>query len=225
MENLKFKINSEGTVYLTISAILTIILFPFFPIIGIIFLIFTLIIVIFFRDPVRIVPIDDMILSPADGVITSIKETTAPNESGIKNKFTKVSIFLNIFNVHINRIPTYGKVRNIKYIYGKFISATLNKSSENNERNIIVIEKNNSDIIILTQIAGLIARRIVCNLKNNEDLIQGERFGMIKFGSRVDIYLPKSYPLLVAIGQTVIGGETIISNPNKISNLSKTTKK
>ena len=144
-------------------------------------------------------------------------------ETNISEEFIKISIFLNIFNVHVNRIPTYGKVKDIKYIEGKFINANLNKSSDDNERNIIVIEKNNSDLIIVTQIAGLIARRIVCNIKNNDDLIQGERLGIIKFGSRVDLYLPQNYNLMAFVGQKVYGGETIISNPNNILKIKNTT--
>ncbi len=222
MKNIQFKINSEGRIYVIISFIFTIIIFPFFPIIGVIFVILTLFIAYFFRDPKRIIPVEDMIVSPADGIITYIGESNSPKESGINNKFLKISIFLNIFNVHVNRVPTYGNVKKICYITGKFISATLDKSSNDNERNIVVIEKNNSDLIIVTQIAGLIARRIVCNLKENENLLQGDRLGIIKFGSRVDLYLPLDYQPLVGLGQTVIGGETIISNPNEILKISKT---
>ena len=222
MEKMKFKIHSEGWIYVIIFMILTIIFFPFFPIIGILLAILTLFIINFFRDPQRLIPVDDIIVSPADGTITYIGESEAPKESEINERFLKISIFLNIFNVHVNRVPTYGKVKKINYISGKFISATLDKSSEDNERNIIVIEKNNSDLIIVTQIAGLIARRIVCDLQNNEELLQGDRLGIIKFGSRIDLYLPLNYKPLVAVGQTVIGGETIISNPNKISKISKT---
>ena len=222
---MKFKIHREGWVYVIIFSILTIIFFPFFPLIGILLAILTLFIINFFRDPQRLIPVDDIIVSPADGTITYIGESEAPKESEINKRFLKISIFLNIFNVHVNRVPTYGKVKKINYISGKFISATLDKSSEDNERNIIVIEKNNSDLIIVTQIAGLIARRIVCDLQNNEELLQGDRLGIIKFGSRVDLYLPLNYKPLVVVGQTVIGGETIISNPNKISKISKTIKK
>lgn len=219
---MQFKINSEGRIYVIIFLILTIIFFPFFPIIAILFIILTLFIIYFFRDPKRIIPVDDMIVSPADGIITYIGESNLPKESGINHKSLKISIFLNIFNVHVNRVPTYGIVKKINYVSGRFVSATLDKSSDVNERNIIVIEKSNSDLIIVSQIAGLIARRIVCNLKENENILQGDRLGIIKFGSRVDLYLPLKYELLVGLGQTVIGGETIISNPNAISKLSKT---
>ena len=222
---MQFRIHNEGWVYFISILILTIIFTPFFPIFGFILLIISLYIFYFFRDPIRSVPTENVVVSPADGTITYIGQSNAPTETNISDKFLKISIFLNIFNVHVNRVPTYGKVKNIFYISGKFINATLNKSSEENERNIIVIEKNNFDLIIVTQIAGLIARRIVCDLKNNEDLLQGDRLGIIKFGSRVDLYLPLNYKPLVVVGQTVIGGETIISNPNKISEISKTFRK
>ena len=217
-----FSIHREGWIYVIFFCILTIIFFPFSLFLGIVFTFITLFIINFFKDPKRVVPVDDMVISPADGTITYIGHSVPPKETKIQNKYLKISIFLNIFDVHVNRIPTYGKVNEIIYISGKFINATLNKSSDENERNIIVIEKNNSDLIIVTQIAGLIARRIVCNLKKNQDLIQGNKFGIIKFGSRVDLYLPLSYKPLVNVGQTVIGGETIISNPNKIFEISKT---
>ena len=219
MEKLFFKIHNDGWSYIVISIILAIVFIPFFPIIGVFFIILTVFIINFFRDPKRSVPIEDMIVSPADGVITYIGNSSGPKELSLGKKYTKISIFLNIFNVHVNRVPTYGKVKKINYISGKFFNATLNKSSEENERNHIIIEKNNSDLVIITQIAGLIARRIVCDLKNDENISQGDRMGIIKFGSRVDIYLPKNYNIMVNIGQTVVGGETIISNPNNIKEI------
>ena len=173
---MQFKIHSEGKVYVIIFSILTIIFFPFFPIIGFFLAIITLYIFYFFRDPKRTIPTSDLVLSPADGIITSISEIMAPRECNIDNKFIKISIFLSIFNVHVNRIPTYGKVKNITYVPGKFINAKMDKSSSDNERNIITIEKNNSDIIVLTQIAGLIARRIHCDLKVNQEILQGEEY-------------------------------------------------
>jgi len=222
MDKLYFKIHREGFVYVILFCILTIIFLPFITIIGIIFAILTFFIIIFFRDPKRCVPIDDLIISPADGVITYIGQNMPPKECGINEKFIKISIFLNIINVHVNRVPTFGRVKNIFYVPGKFISATLDKSSDKNEKNVVIIEKNNSDIVVVTQIAGLIARRIICDVKNNEELLLGDKLGIIKFGSRVDLYLPLNYKLLVSTGQTVIGGETIISNPNNIVKISKT---
>jgi len=218
------RIHNEGWVYLISSIILSIITLPFFPIIGIFLLILSFGFYYFFRDPIRSVPMDDVVVSPADGQVVSINESFAPNECKLKEQFNKISIFLNIFNVHVNRIPISGYVKSINYIPGKFFNASLDKASNDNERNIIVVEASNKDKIIFSQIAGLIARRIVCDLKNNQEVIKGTRFGIIKFGSRVDLYLPKKYNLLISVGQTLIGGETIISNPNNVININKTKK-
>jgi len=221
---MQFKIHHEGRIYFIICSILTIVCLPFFPFIGFFILVLSTYIFYFFRDPTRIIPTEDVIVSPADGLITYIGESEAPKECNTKKIFIKISIFLNIFNVHVNRTPIAGKIKSIIYVPGKFINATLEKSSQDNERNIITIEKNNKDIVIVSQIAGLIARRIVCNLKINQQIIKGDRFGIIKFGSRVDIYLPKNYNIMVGVGQTVIGGETIISNPNNIFNIKNSKK-
>ena len=217
---MQFKIHNEGWVYLVSTIILTIIIVPFFYYLGILFFFLSLFIFYFFRDPNRSIPIDDFIISPADGTITFIGDTNIPKEiPGNSKTYTKISIFLSILDVHVNRMPIDGKISNINYISGKFINATLNKSSNQNERNIIEI-KNNNDTIYLVQIAGLVARRIVCDLKENQEVKKGDRIGIIKFGSRVDLYLPKNYNILVSNGQKVIGGETIISNPKNISSVS-----
>ena len=221
---MQFRIHNEGWVYFISILILTIISIPFFPILSLILFIISLYIFYFFRDPIRMVPTENVVVSPADGTITYIGQSNAPKETNISNKFLKISIFLNIFNVHVNRTPIAGKIKNIVYVPGKFINATLEKSSSDNERNIITIEKENKDIVIVSQIAGLIARRIICDLKINQQIIKGDRFGIIKFGSRVDIYLPLNYEPLVSVGQNVRGGETIISNPNNISKINKTLK-
>ena len=217
-----FRIHNEGWVYLVVSVILTIVTFPFFPIVGLFLLIISFCFFYFFRDPIRIIPNENVIVSPADGKIVFLGKSNLPEECDIKGKYLKISIFLDIFNVHVNRMPISGIVKDIKYISGKFFKANVEKSSKENEKNIIVIENKKKEKIIVTQIAGLIARRIVCDLKINQEVLKGERFGIIKFGSRVDLYLPLNYKILVAVGQTVIGGETIISNPNKISKISKT---
>ena len=219
-----FRIHNEGWVYVAVSVILTIIIFPFFPIVGLFLLIISFCFFYFFRDPIRIIPNENVIVSPADGKIVFLGDSNLPEEFGIKGKFLKISIFLDIFNVHVNRIPISGIVKDVKYISGKFFSANVDKSSKENERNIIVIENEKKEKIIVTQIAGLIARRIVCDLKINQKVLKGDRFGIIKFGSRVDLYLPINYNIMVNIGQTVIGGETILSNPNHISNISQSTK-
>ena len=168
----------------------------------------------FFRDPERVVPLgDDILISPADGLITNISET-----KDSKKKYTKVSIFLSVFNVHIQRIPISGEIVKIDYFEGKFINATLDKASEENERLKLTI-KSKANLIHVTQIAGLIARRIICNVKLKDNTNQGDRYGIIKFGSRVDIEFPDNFDLLVSVGQQCIGGETIIAQENKTSKI------
>ena len=222
---MQLKIHNAGWVYLVSTIILTIIVIPFFIFIGIFFAILSIYIFYFFRDPNRIIPLDDFIVSPADGTITYIGETNNPLDIENNNEvYTKVSIFLSIFDVHVNRMPIDGTIKEIKYIPGKFINATLDKSSEQNEKNIIKISNGTYNYFVV-QIAGLIARRIVCNVNKNQDLKKGERIGIIKFGSRVDLYLPKSNKILVSKGQKVIGGETIISNPKNIREITATVTK
>ena len=221
---MQLKIHKEGWVYFIISLIISIVTFPIFKFIGLILFIFSFYVYYFFRDPKRSIPIDDFILSPADGIVTFIGKSKLPINYDTNDDFIKVSIFLNIFNVHVNRLPANGVIKVIKYIKGKFINATFDKSSRDNERNIILIEKNNKDIIVVTQIAGLIARRIICEVKENQISQQGHRFGIIKFGSRVDIYLPSKYKLLISMGQIMVGGETIISNPNNITQITENIK-
>ena len=205
-----FRFHKEVSAALIILFLLVVFFYfiykPLF-ILSLILLIFTF---YFFRDPERVVPIgDDILVSPADGLITNITET----KEG-KKTYIKVSIFLSIFNVHIQRLPISGEVTKVDYIEGKFINATLDKASDENERLKITI-KNGNNLIYVTQIAGLIARRIVNYVKPNENINQGERYGIIKFGSRVDIEFPNSFKLLVNEGQQCIGGETIIAQDNK----------
>ena len=216
---MQLRIHNEGWVYFIISCLITIVIIPFFTILGIILLILSIYIFYFFRDPIRAIPSDDVVVSPADGVVTFIGESNCPLENNSDpNKYKKISIFLSIFDVHVNRMPIDAEISSINYIPGKFLNATLDKSSKENERNIIYAKKNNENFYIV-QIAGLIARRIVCNLNNNQEVQRGQRIGIIKFGSRVDLYIPENYNILVAKGQRVVGGETIISNPNNIQNI------
>jgi len=205
-----FRFHKEVSAALIILFLLVVFFYfiykPLF-IISLIFLIFTF---YFFRDPERVVPIgDDILVSPADGLITNITEI----KEG-KKPYTKVSIFLSIFNVHIQRLPISGEVTKVDYIEGKFINATLDKASDENERLKITL-KNGNNLIYVTQIAGLIARRIVNYVKPNENINQGDRYGIIKFGSRVDIEFPNNFKLLVNEGQQCIGGETIIAQDLK----------
>ena len=165
----------------------------------------------FFRDPERF-PINDenYLLSPADGVVSQITEINGPKELGLeKKKFTRVSIFMNVFDCHVNRVPTSGKIDKIFYKPGSYLNASLDKASEENERNYVKMSNSNGDELILVQIAGLIARRIVCAVKENEEIKQGNRFGMIRFGSRVDLYF-ENYQLMVNLNQKMVAGETII---------------
>ena len=219
-----FKIHKDGWVFIISAFIISFITFPFFQIISIFFAILGFFIIYFFRDPNRSIPIEDFIVSPADGKIVYIGESNLPDELGITGDYLKISIFLDVFNVHVNRMPVSGNVKQIIYIPGKFFRANVDKASKENERNIILLENKNKEKIAVVQIAGLIARRIVCELKNNQSVLKGDRFGMIKFGSRVDLYLPKNYLPLVSKDQIVIAGETIISNPNEIKTISKSQK-
>ena len=205
-----FRFHKEVSAALIILFLLVVFFYfiykPLF-ILSLILLIFTF---YFFRDPERVVPIgDDILVSPADGLITNITEI----KEG-KKTYIRVSIFLSIFNVHIQRLPISGVVTKVDYIEGKFINATLDKASDENERLKITI-KNGNNLIYVTQIAGLIARRIVNYVKPNENINQGDRYGIIKFGSRVDIEFPNSFKLLVNEGQQCIGGETIIAQDIK----------
>ena len=205
-----FRFHKEISAALIILFLLVIFFYFIYKPLFLIFLILLIFTFYFFRDPERVVPLgDDILVSPADGLITNISEYKEGKKS-----YTKVSIFLSVFNVHIQRLPLSGQITKIDYIEGKFINATLDKASEENERLRLTL-KSGSNVIYITQIAGLIARRIICYLKTNERVNQGERYGIIKFGSRVDIEFPNSYNLMVSIGQQCIGGETVIARDSK----------
>ena len=205
-----FRFHKEISAALIILFLLVIFFYFIYKPLFLIFLILLIFTFYFFRDPERVIPLgEDILVSPADGLITNISEYKEGKKS-----YTKVSIFLSVFNVHIQRLPLSGQITKIDYIEGKFINATLDKASEENERLRLTL-KSGSNVIYITQIAGLIARRIICYLKTNERVNQGERYGIIKFGSRVDIEFPNSYNLMVSIGQQCIGGETIIARDFK----------
>ena len=208
------KIHKEGYKFLAISILASFIALFFSKLIGFIFVLITVWVYYFFRDPERF-PInnDNYLVSPADGLITDISERSGPEELRLENTtYTKVSVFMNVFNCHVNRIPTSGKVEEIYYKPGKFLNASLDKASEENERNYFKIKsiKDNEEIIIV-QIAGLIARRIVCEVEQGQDLKQGDRIGMIRFGSRVDLYF-KNKKVLAKLGQNVVAGESLIAS-------------
>ena len=181
---------------------------------GWIGVILTLWCVYFFRDPPRITPSrGGLVVSPADGVIQMIERVVPPAEIGIGNQpLIRVSIFMNIFDVHVNRIPIAGQISNLAYRPGKFLNASLDKASQFNECQCIRLTTNEGPDIGFVQIAGLIARRIRCDLAENQIVSTGERFGLIRFGSRVDIYLPEALPTIVSVGQRMVGGETVIAD-------------
>jgi len=206
------KLHREGYRFLAIAAFGTFVVLLFSIFFGFISFLLTVWVYYFFRDPERY-PVNDenYLVSPADGVISQITEVNGPFELGLENKkFTRVSIFMNVINCHVNRVPCAGKVNKIFYQPGKYINASLDKASEENERNYVHLKSINGEDLILVQIAGLIARRIVCNVKESEDIKQGERFGIIRFGSRVDLYFEK-YKLLAKINQKTIAGESLIA--------------
>ena len=207
------KIHNEGYKFLAISIIVTFLVLFFSQTLGLILILITIWVYYFFRDPERYsINDDDFLVSPADGLITHISEQTGPMELQLENTtYTKISIFMNVFNCHVNRTPLTGTVEEIYYKPGKFLNASLDKASEENERNYYKIKNNNlGEEIIIVQIAGLIARRIVCEVEQGQNLKQGDRIGMIRFGSRVDIYF-KNKKLLVRKGQNVIAGESLIA--------------
>ena len=208
------KIHKEGYKFLAISIIATFVVLLFSKFIGFILIIITVWVYYFFRDPERYSINDESYLvSPADGLITDVSERSGPEELRLENTtYTKVSIFMNVFNCHVNRVPTACKIEEIYYKPGKFLNASLDKASEENERNYFKIKSNkNNEEIIIVQIAGLIARRIVCEAEQGQELKQGDRIGMIRFGSRVDLYF-KNKKVLAKIGQSVIAGESLIAS-------------
>ena len=210
------KLHKEGYRFLAIAAIATFILLLISKFFGILSLIITIWVYYFFRDPERFPIIDEnYLISPADGVISKIAEVSGPQELGLeKKKYTRISIFMNVFDCHVNRVPSSGKITQIFYKPGEYLNASLDKASEKNERNYVKMSNKNGDELILVQIAGLIARRIVCEKNENDEIKQGDRFGMIRFGSRVDLYF-ENYQLMVNTNQKTIAGETILARKEK----------
>ena len=206
------KIHVEGYKFLVISGIITIVFYIFSDFLALLGLLLTIWVYYFFRDPERITIDDDnYLVSPADGEVIKVEEVDGPKEFNLENKrFRKISIFMNVFDCHVNRTPCAGKIEEILYKPGKFLNASLDKASEDNERNYYKIKDNQNNDIILVQIAGLVARRIVCETSKDQELKQGERVGMIRFGSRADIYY-ENYEPLVKVGQRAISGETLLA--------------
>ena len=206
------KIHKEGYRFLAIAIAVIFICLLISKILGLITILLTVWVCYFFRDPDRVsIQDDNFLVSPADGLISNITEVNGPIELSLENKkFTKVSIFMNVFNCHVNRTPVSANVEEILYKPGKFLNASLDKSSEENERSYYRLKTKDGDEIIIVQIAGMIARRIVCEVGLNQLIEQGDRIGMIRFGSRVDIYF-NNRRLLVKLGQNVVAGESLIA--------------
>ena len=205
------KIHPEGYKFLVIVIVVTIFLYFFSSFLGLLGLFLSVWVYYFFRDPERIsINDDNYLVSPADGLVLQVYETLGPKELGLENKkFNKVSIFMNVFDCHVNRTPCDGKVSEIVNKPGKFINASLDKASEDNERNYYKITNNQGEDVIVVQIAGLMARRIVCEISKDQNLKQGDRIGIIRFGSRADIYFENYIPL-VKVNQKTIAGETLL---------------
>ena len=212
INNIFPKIHNEGYKFLAISIIATLASLLFSIILTLLFLLLTIWVYYFFRDPDRVsINNDSFYVSPADGLITQIVETKGPSELNLnETSFTRISIFMNVFNCHVNRSPVSGSVSDIFYKPGKFVNASLDKASEENERNYFKITSKKGEEIIVVQIAGLIARRIVTQVTINENLSQGQRIGMIRFGSRVDLYI-QNKKILAQVGQNVTAGESLLA--------------
>ena len=207
-------IHKEGYPFIAAFIVMTLFSAFIFAPIGWIMLIFTGWCILFFRDPNRVVPIGDhFIVSPADGVVQNIVLAAPPAELNMGNEERlRISVFLSVFNIHVNRVPASGTITQLNYRPGTFVNASLDKASEDNERQSVRLTLEDGRDIVFIQIAGLIAKRIVCDLKEGQVVKAGERFGIIRFGSRMDIYLPKDVLPLVMIGQTMLGGETILAD-------------
>ncbi len=206
------KIHTEGYKFIVIAVFITIIFLMISNFLGLLGILLTVWVYYFFRDPERtIIGDDSYLVSPADGEVIKVEEVDGPKELGLENKkFKKISIFMNVFDCHVNRTPCSGVVEDILYKPGKFLNASLDKASEDNERNYYKIKDKHGNDIIVVQIAGLVARRIVCETNQNQELNQGDRIGMIRFGSRADVYY-ENYEPLVRVGQIAISGETLLA--------------
>lgn len=207
-------LHREGWKFLGIFAAATLVLFLIWEPLGWIGVGLTVWCYYFFRDPIRVTPQrEGLLVSPADGVISLIEPAVPPAELGLgETALTRVSVFMNVFNCHVNRAPIAGTVTAVAYRPGKFLNASLDKASVDNERNGIALRLADGRQIAVVQIAGLVARRILCEVAEGRTLATGERFGMIRFGSRVDVYLPPGVEPLVALGQSTISGETVIAD-------------
>ena len=207
-------IHSEGYLFILIAAAISLLIGAIVTWLGFICLFITIFIICFFRDPNRVTPKgESKVVSPADGVVHQIEDAVAPEELGLgKKPLKRISVFLSVFNVHVNRVPTSGKITKLNYRSGKFLNAAAEKASSDNERQSCVVTREDGVEIVFVQIAGLIAKRIICDLEEGQEVQAGEKFGIIRFGSRMDIYMPKNAEINVTVGQTMIGGETVLAD-------------
>jgi phosphatidylserine decarboxylase len=207
-------ITREGWPFIAIFAVVSLVAGWFWAPLWFPGIVLTLWCTYFFRDPARVTPSrPGLIISPADGVVQMIQAATPPAELGMEDKpLTRISVFMNVFNVHVNRIPVDGEITGLAYRPGKFLNASLDKASEHNERQSVRLTMADGRDIAFVQIAGLVARRIICGLTQGQTMQAGERFGMIRFGSRVDVYLPDDVAPLVCVGQLAIAGETVLAD-------------
>jgi phosphatidylserine decarboxylase len=214
---LRLPIHRQGWPFIAAACLFDLLLFVGAPLAGWLFLPVAIWVVAFFRDPERRTPLgDNLVICPADGRLLPVAKAVPPAELGLgPDKRLRLSIFMNVFNVHVNRIPCNGTVTTLGYRPGKFFNASFDKASEQNERMAIRIDAKGGREIGVVQVAGLVARRIVCNLQEGQSVCPGDRFGIIRFGSRVDVYLPDGARVLVNEGQSVKAGETVIADfPN-----------
>lgn len=212
-----FPIHKEGFKFIIIFALVTICIGLLSHNLGLIGLVLTLWCIFFFRDPERVIPTEDnVVVSPADGVVTLIERgVAAPDDLNLGDKkWNKISVFLNVFNVHVNRVPVAGKITQVSYKPGKFLSANDTGASSENERNSVVVKTATGTEIIFVQVAGLVARRIISDATEGQEVKTGDRYGIIRFGSRADLYFPDNVEIKALVGQTMIGGETVIAKLN-----------
>lgn len=207
-------IHPAGYPFIGVFAVATVMLFMVWEPLGWLGVLATAWCIYFFRHPPRVTPSrPDLVVAPADGVVQMLVQATPPAELGLGNRpLTRISIFLNVFNVHVNRVPADGAVIDVKYRPGKFLNANLEKASEENERSAVSLRLPDGRILVFVQVAGLVARRIICDLSPGQPVVAGETYGLIRFGSRTDIYLPDGVEPLVSVGQTMIGGETVLAD-------------
>ncbi len=207
-------VHRDGYKFIAIGALLALLGFAIWDPLGWLFVVVTLWVAYFFRDPDRVTPLrEGLVISPADGRVSSIERVRPPQELGLGEELrTRISVFLNVFDVHINRAPVPGRITRAVYVPGAYLNASLDKASEENERRALVIMMNSGVEIAVVQIAGLVARRIVTFSEEGDTVGVGQRFGLIRFGSRVDVYLPPDGRALVAVGQRAVAGETVLAD-------------